>query len=36
MAVDRYEIAVALTLANFLTLRYLKSLKEVVEQESGD
>lgn len=36
VAVDRYEIAVALTLANFLTLRYLKSLKEVVEQESGD
>jgi putative Mg2+ transporter-C (MgtC) family protein len=30
VAYDRYEIAIALTLATFLTLRWLQSLKEVV------
>jgi putative Mg2+ transporter-C (MgtC) family protein len=36
VAVDRFEIAVALTLANFLTLRYLKSLKDVVAEDELD
>ncbi len=36
VAVDRYEIAVVLTVANFLTLRYLRSLKDVLNEEADD
>lgn len=36
VAYGRIEIALALTIANFLTLRWLKSLKEVVDNDEDD
>jgi len=36
VAYGRYEIAIALTLANFLTLRWLRPLKDVVADSNDD